>query len=321
MDLTEIIVKSSETTKTLHECKAEGNSTLECAKDVVKDTAKDYIVDKLKEHSKIVGPIVNTIDAKEYIENCRKDHDMLSCVAGATVKYGITTATEHMSKALIISSPISPLPLANIVVGTTGLIKSDQIGKDFGKVAVELVDYLVDHVPSQFIDTSKSLTLQNDQTIIEFVPHELKFIKGLVKTNQDVNHVIQKLQTTSENIMDDMEVYRQRTQETQIHFNEKTNEVQIKLDSSARMIKTLDQLDLVHSKLPHIHAEGLAEKIRYNYVEKAEQAQRHNQNPNRSTTANVSYDGDDWKIGFTINYSCGGGYGGRGGGGFSCVLL
>lgn len=235
------------------------------------------------------------------------------------VNTGSKIATEYMSKSLLLTTPISPYPIINATMGTIGMIKAKEVGKSFGDMTVAVVEYLVDHVPSQVIDASKPLVLKNDQMAIEFVPNELKFIKGLVEINQTVNKDVSQIQSSSSNLNDDFNKYREKTRMDMINFNQKTKEVEIKLDSNLKMVKQLQKLDLSDTVLPKFKSDGLAEKIKYNYVEKREQARVNNQNPNRTHNAEVSYDGNEWKIGFSISYSYGGN--GHGGGGFSCVIL
>lgn len=305
-----------EIAETVDECN-EGQSKTECAKEII----KDLVVHQLSEHSPWVDDLMTIWEAKEYVDQCRQNHDLSICTIGALTNVGSKIATEYMSKSLILATPISPCPIINATMGTMGMIKAKEIGKSFGDMTVAVVEYLVDHVPSQVIDVSKPLVLKNDQIqmAIEFVPNELKFIKGLVEINQIVNRDVLQIQSSSSHLIDDFNKYRNRTQSEAINFNQKTKEVEIKLDSNLKMVKKLQKLDLSNNALPKIKSDGLAEKIKYNYVEKMEQASSYNQNPNRTHNAEVSCDGDKWKIGFSISYSFGGS--GQGGGGFSCVML
>lgn len=276
---------------------------------IIKEIIKEVVIHKLSEHSPLFNKIVQLYDAKEFIEQCIPDHSPSICAAGALAQFGATTAVETMSTALIATAPISPHPLINITVGTTGIIKAGDIGKAFGELTVRVIGYLIENVPSEVIDTSYPLILKNNQVSIEFNSQEMKFIKEIVRINQSVKNLELKCTNDSKEISSNFEQYRGQIQRNLVAFKEHTKEIEIKLESNIALLKTLQNINL-------LKPETLTEKLQRNYVNKVEQTKIHN-NSNKSGSAEVIYDGD-WTIKFNFSYS----FGGSGnGGGLSCNIL
>lgn len=284
------------------------HSVLECSKELAIDT----IIEK----SRIASGVMMIKVSSDSLQECQKYHTQTACLGGEFVKIGMTTLTENISKSILISTPISPIPIANMIVGTVGHMKADQIGKSFGDLTIGVMDYLIDNIPSDAIDSSKAMILSSDQYQIEFIPQEVKFITAMVGANQKIKEITGKIHSSLDQTVVDLGQYRLKSQQMEFDFNETTRHVQIKLDDGIKLMKTLDSLPRFET---HLSTEGLNEKISKDYVSKARECEIYNQSSSRPNTASVSYDDSHgWKIGFSVSYSLDG-HGS--GGGISCAIL
>lgn len=326
MDITKIVDavhESTNLTTTYQTCLEDKGSPLECLKNISLTAAKDVLVD----HSGLVQKILAINQSREYIRECLDDtdHHASSCTMGAITEYGMIHITEHISHSLLMTTPISPCPPANVAIGALGLFQSEQIGHSFGDLMVNVMDYLIDHVPSQAIDTTQPLILGNQAAEIQLNPNELKFVNGLVLANQVARHTSRNLSHTVDSLIDDLDRYVKRTRADAIQFHQLSNQIQIQLDSNLKLTKALNLMDLTTLKpIATKHLERLTEPIKTDYIEQMARMASHNQQDHQTHTASVGYNSSGWKISFTVSTNFGGyggGKGGHGGGGISCNIL
>lgn len=243
-----------------------------------------------------------TVELAEYLTNFNDD------ISVKNVKRKI-----NFSEFGNIPHPIALYPQSNYKI-----IKSNEIGKPLGDIMIGVTDYLIEHVPSKYIDDSKPIMLKNRDISIVFHQNEVKLVKQLIRSNQVINDIIKSTNSTKNKLEHDMIKYYQNTKNIISGFDRTTKQIELAFNCST--IKRLETLDIVHQNLSKINTDTLTKKInRYECANLQEQANVHNSNPFRSSNAEVRHDSDGWKIAFTVfSFSFGGAAGTSGS---ICVIL
>lgn len=274
---------------------------------------KDYrvvkIIDRywtLQKKGTIVCPNMTSEKIHEHMTqwvNSRGGYSVVRTNCHQTVKEAINYSTsmcipiEHSGVCARI----------NRNIGNINVIDSTRLGQSYKNVVNNIVDFLGNNIPHNFIDTTQPLTIRNNNMQIDFAPKEVKFISNLVGINQMVTRCSNNLLTTSKNIVSTMDSY---------------------LDSSLNRIATLDsniakiQVDMnrnvesIHNFEPITPTNNIRfEQLRQNKntVVNHDYSDAVAQHPNGHVSVKCNNDG--FYIGFSISV------GGGGVGGFSCNLL
>jgi hypothetical protein len=300
---------------TYDKCRKENKTRTECAAISAKEQAirvmkrfglsciSPLVSEKLVRYANIMSI------TKEYVDRCTTDflyreHHLASCVIGALTQQMASIGTDVMSGGLILISPtLTPLAqVPTVAVGVAGLIKANEIGNDFGKVAVELVDYLIDHVSSEeleMIDVSKEVIVRDkNHTRILFEPRDVKMITQLVK----VNH---KIKNQATNLMIKYDSHEKKINST---IN-KLSENIVEFDKATKFIDV---------ELKDVCVEKILDKIHNNHS--SHNGHNHGNYGGPHAYANYS-SSKGWSLQLSFNIGGSNNHSGRRGGGSSCVIL
>jgi hypothetical protein len=238
-----------------------------------------------------------------------------------------------MSTALITTSLTHPIGFITAPLGTYGIIKSSEFGKQIGNVLVNAVDYLTDNVSYKLIDASKPVILKKGDIEIEFSPKEIKFVKSLVKSNQWIERETAIVYKQGSGILKQTNSMAKRTTRVAREFKETTQRASVVI-SDLKLIKSLDKAVLPTlterlTRVGNING-GFAEHVPYINTREMQRpmpymSHTYDHHGNQHAHINMCVDnkhGDvEWRIGFS--YNCGGGHDGHNGSrhGGGCSLL
>lgn len=294
------------------DCRQEGKTILQCTQEAVVNEAVNIIT----EHSPIIRNTVISLDAVDYAQECQAkgNHNPVSCQIGAIVQTATQLAVDSVSSALAVGARTTKAWPIALAAATTGAINADAIGRDFGNLTVKLVDYLIEHVPAETIDSSSEIVLSNGgEHQLIFQPREVRLIQSFVRINQELKVNTELVRHEAINVIDKFEIYRQRLEGKIEHFNQISRHVEIKLGEQLDLVQRLEE----NRRRLRLEVPELERKLDTRYSDLNAEAFRHNQNPTRNSGAYVTCEDGNWTIGFKVTYGIGGG----GGGGFSCALL
>lgn len=284
------------------ECKND-HSNLECVQKYAKKKVYDFIDIEGKVICKIFGDKVGNYimmipEVRSYMDECKKNHRLLSCTVGAIAYKGTSTATSFMSGALILVSPTVPVSSIPLSLGLAGVLNSDKIGKSFGDLSSKIIDYLMDKVPVHMIDTSKPIILRSNNLEIELSKKDVKIITNLVKINQYVDREVKDIEKKFGKFIGNKENTR---------------------DYVFGTMNDIKQLEFEkYNLLKPIKSVNIVDKLSTDYIKANKKIREHNSGSNGTVRAFLEYSSNkEWKISFSIGYSFGNN---KKGGGF-CVIL
>jgi len=257
-EIADIVVEAKEK---YDECRNENKSIGTCILDTAYEVSENVTGESLKLVNKeIFGKVTKIADAVNYAEQCIDDgHSKTSCLIGAASDLGTTIGVSGLAEAAVVSSiaivasgPVTVIGAATaITAGSAGLytlIKSSEIGRSMADVTVGVVEYLADHVPGEMIDSSKAVIIKNEDTVIEFSPPEVKFIKGIIQTYQAVNSKSIHIADTMTMINKGMKLYAESNKNMTMHFDEHSHQLTMNLDAmnSGNLVDSLNNIKTEH---------------------------------------------------------------------------
>jgi hypothetical protein len=185
----------------------------------------------------------------EQVNQCvTNGNSQTACEIGSVVRLGATTTTTILARGVMTASPLTPIGALTGSVGAYTLIRSGDIGESFGNITTQLVDYMIDRLPSDtFIEPTHPLVIQNNTTSLVFSTQEVTFINELVHHNRQVIRATSDIQNVSGIVSNTSRAVTNQLGESITNHSEAIHRMALRIDD-LRLSTTLD------TTLPNITA-------------------------------------------------------------------
>ena len=188
---------------------------------------------------KASGPLVQTIETsielQKNVNECVKEgHHELACSIGIPVQIAVSHTTSHVAEAVILSSVAEgPVGLITAPIGVYTYLNTSEIGKSFGNIAVKMVDYLIDHMPSDMlINSDKPVIVKYKEKSIVLQKDDISLVNNLIMVNRTTNKMINEISSLTNNVKNKINEHTTEYQKSVQEFDAKTKELIIKLDDT-----------------------------------------------------------------------------------------